>query len=203
MLAGLGLADAHRHALLRRGLTDDEIDRRGYRSLQKFQLRQAFGRLKQDYDEPALLRIPGFRERNGRIQFVNREGLLVPVRDRQGRVIAMKLRPDDGRDGAKYIWISSTDEGGPSPGSPPHVPLGTPAQADVVRLTEGELKADIAFALSGLPTIGISGVDQWKSALPILGAMGARIVHVAFDMDAWKKPGVAAALAACVKELIR
>ena len=33
--------------------------------------------------------------------------------------------------------------------------------------------------------------------------MGARIVHVAFDMDARTKPGVAAALAACVKELIR
>ena len=127
----------------------------------------------------------------------------MPVRDRQGRVIALKLRPDDGRDGPKYIWISSTDRGGPSPGSPPHVPLGTPAQADIVRLTEGELKADIAFALTGLPTIGISGVDQWKSALPILEAMGARVVHVAFDMDAWTKPGVAAALAACVKELIR
>jgi hypothetical protein len=203
LLGGLRLSDDHRRDLRRRGLADDEIDRRGYRSLQRFQLRQAMGRLKQDHDELALMRIPGFRERNGRVQFVDREGMLVPVRDREGRVIALKLRADDSRDGAKYTWISSSDQGGPSPGSPPHIPLGTPAPADTVRLTEGELKADIAFTLSGLPTIGTSGVDQWKSALPILEAMGAKVVLVAFDMDSRTKPGVAAALAACVKELIR
>ena len=33
--------------------------------------------------------------------------------------------------------------------------------------------------------------------------MGAKVVLVSFDMDAQTKPGVAAALAACVKELIR
>ena len=204
LLSELPLSDPHRADLRRRGLSDDAIDRLGYRSLRKFDLRQAVGRLKKEFDEPTLLRVPGFRVgHGGRVQFVDREGLLVPVRDAEGRIIALKLRPDDDRGGSKYVWISSSDQRGPSPGSPPHVPLGTPAQADTVRLTEGELKADIAFALTGLPTIGISGVDQWKSALPILEAMGATSVHVAFDMDARTKPGVAAALTACVKELIR
>ena len=61
LLAGLRLSDAHRADLRRRGLGDDEIDRRGYRSLRKFDLRQAVGRLKKEFDEPTLLRVPGFR----------------------------------------------------------------------------------------------------------------------------------------------
>jgi hypothetical protein len=203
LVAELTLCDEHRADLRRRGLADDGIDRRGYRTLRKFPVRQAVGRLKKEFEEATLLRVPGFRSRNGRLQFSDREGLLVPVRDLAGRIIALKVRADGGQAGAKYTWVSSADQGGPSPGSPPHVPLGTQAQAEAVRLTEGELKADIAFTLSGLPTVGISGVDQWKSALPVLQAMGAKVVHVAFDMDAQTKPGVAAALAACVRELIR
>jgi hypothetical protein len=203
LLAGLNLTDAHRQDLLRRGLSEDEIDRRGYRSLGKFEIRQALGRLKHEFDEAALLRVPGFRIHNGRLRFVDREGLLVPVRDTRGRIVALKLRADQTNNGAKYTYISSSDQGGPSPGSPPHIPLGTPAQADVVRVTEGELKADIAFARSGMPTIGVPGVDQWKSALPVLEAIGTKIVHIAIDQDARTKPGVAAALAALVKELIR
>ncbi len=203
LLAGLSLADAHRQDLQRRGLSDEQIGRRCYRSLGKYEIRQAMGRLKQELDNASLERVPGVRIRNGRLQFSDREGLLVPVRDAQNRIVALKLRADESSGGAKYTWISSSDQGGPSPGSPPHVPLGMPARAEVVRVTEGELKADIAFARSGMPTIGVPGVDQWKSCLPILEAMGARIVHVAFDMDAQTKPGVAAALAACVRELIR
>ena len=137
------------------------------------------------------------------VQFVDREGLLVPVRDTQGRVVALKLRRRRRRRRAEvHLDLQLRPREAP-PRLPPHVPLGTPAQAESVRLTEGELKADIAFALSGLPTIGVSGVDQWRVALPILEAMGAKVVHVAFDMDARTKPGVAAALSRLRQGLIR
>jgi hypothetical protein len=38
LLAGLNLTEAHHQDLRRRGLSDDEIDRRGYRSLRRFDL---------------------------------------------------------------------------------------------------------------------------------------------------------------------
>ena len=57
---------------------------------------------------------------------------------------------------------------GTSPGSPVHVPLGIVAPALVVRLTEGELKADVCTALDNTPTIGVPGVTQWRGALPRL-----------------------------------
>jgi hypothetical protein len=202
LLALLPLLDQHREDLRRRGLDDADIDRFGYKSLERFALNQAVGQLKGRIDEATLLRVPGFRRDRGRVRFVDIEGLLVPVRDLRGRIVALKVRRDDDRGGPKYVWVSSSDQGGPSPGSPPHVPLGTPTQATGVRLTEGELKGDIAWARSGLPTLGVSGVSNWRASLPILKAMGVQVVTLAFDADAWTRPGVARELVGCAQGLL-
>jgi hypothetical protein len=148
--------------------------------------------------------VPGFRRGNGRVRFVDAEGLLVPVRDLAGRIIALKLRHAAAAEGgSKYVWISSAAYGGPSPGSPPHVPLGTPTGAPEIRITEGELKADVAFVLSGLPTIGAPGVTNWRPCVAVAQAMGAGTVRVAFDQDSPPKPGVIKDLKACVEGLMR
>ena len=98
---------------------------------------------------------------------------------------------------------SRRETSGPSPGSPPHVPLGTPGQATNVRLTEGELKADICSELTQIPTLGVSGVANWASCMPLLSAMGVQQVNLAFDADAWTKPGVAHELLDCAAGLQR
>ena len=77
-----------------------------------------------------------------------------------------------------------------------HVPLGTPATAELVRLSEGELKSDVVQALTGLPTISAPGVGNWKPALAVLKEMSAKTVRLAFDADAFDKPSVARPLAA-------
>jgi hypothetical protein len=202
LLALLTLSDRHRGDLRRRGLGDGDIDRLGYRGLEKFAVNQAVGQLKGRFDEDQLLRVPGFLRRKGKVRFSDAEGLVVPVRDLDGRVIALKVRLDAADGGPKYVWASG-GAGGASCGSPPHVPLGTPARATTVRLTEGELKADVAFVLSGLPTLGAPGVAGWRACLPLLEAMGAAVVLVAFDADARTKPGVARDLAACLAGLAR
>ena len=71
-----------------------------------------------------------------------------------------------------------------------------------MRLTEGELKADICQALTGLPTLSVPGVGNWKPALDKLKAAGAKPVRLAFDADAADKPAVARPLAACADTLI-
>ena len=56
------------------------------------------------------------------------DGLLVPVRDPAGRIVAIKVRSaDPAGSGAKYYYLSSAKEDwpGPGPGDPLHVPLGT------------------------------------------------------------------------------
>jgi hypothetical protein len=204
LLAALPLAQRHRAALQRRGLSDGEIDRRGYASL-PVQGRARVARQLHERWGDAVLRVPGviIRERDGRryLSLAGPAGLLVPVRDLAGRVVALLVRRDgDDSAGPRYCYVSSTRHGGPGPGAPVHVPVGVVAPAEVVRLTEGALKADVATALCGVPTVGGAGL-AWRPALDVLPELGARTVRLALDADARDKAPVARALAACAEAL--
>jgi hypothetical protein len=184
------LNDTHRHNLRRRGLTDEQIDHREYRSLTFVKAKQAARKLQEQFGD-VLLTVPGFKTERGVITSVPLpSGILIPVRDPNGRVFAFQVRRDDGGNGGKYLWFSG---GETSSGTPAHVPLGV-AAADTVRVTEGPLKADIAFVLDGVPTIAVPGVASWPSALPVLQTLGAKVVRLAFDADLLVKRGVADAL---------
>jgi hypothetical protein len=199
LLAALPLTNAHRDALGQRGLHDDAINTRGYGSLPVRGRGRVASTLRERFGD-AVLRVPGFitREREGRryLTLAGNAGLIVPVRDTGGRVVALLTRKDEDGKGPKYTYLSSSKFGGPGPGSPVHVPLGVTAPAAVVRVTEGVLKADVAFAISGVPTIGIPGVNNWRSALPALRDLGAVAARLALDADAADNPAVARALAA-------
>jgi hypothetical protein len=201
LLALLHLSRPHRDALRRRGLSDEEIDRRGYRTLPV----RGRARLARDLREhlgDALLSVPGFVAKQGEggrpyLTIAGAAGLLVPVRDPAGRVVALLVRRDDAGDGrGKYLYLSSARHGGPGPGAPPHVPLGIQAPAETARITEGPLKADVAAALSGLPTVGAAGL-AWRPALDVLQALGCKTARLAFDADALDNAHVARALAEC------
>jgi hypothetical protein len=204
LLTRLKLTAPHRDNLRGRGLTDEVNDRNSYRTLPvqgrariAKELRERFG--------DALLQVPGFalKEKAGQryVTIAGAAGMLVPVRDLEGRIVALKVRRDDPGNGPKYLYVSSANQGGHGPGSPVHVPLGIAAPTDVVRLTEGELKSDLAFALTGLPTIGIPGAGNWRPALDIFKALAAKTVRLALDMDAKQKPEVARGLLTCAETL--
>jgi hypothetical protein len=205
LLARLALSEAHREALRRRGLSDEAIARAGYRTLPG-QGRPRIVRALRDYFGDQVLRVPGFVVKEGRsgryLTLRGPAGLAVPCRDREGRVVALKVRRDEAGEGTpRYVYVSSAGHGGPGPGSPVHVPLGTPAAAESARLTEGELKADVAQALTGTPTLSVPGVTNWRTALAALEALGVKTVRLAFDADCWDKPAVAQALSACAEAL--
>jgi hypothetical protein len=198
LLAALPLCRAHRDNLRGRGLADAEIDRRGYRTLPGQGRARTLREMRERFGD-VVLRVPGVvtRERDGRryLTLAGPAGLLIPARDVASRVVALLVRRE-GDGPAKYVWVSSTRDGGPGPGAPVHVPRGVAGPAEVVRVTEGALKADVAHALSGLPTVGLPGVTTWRPALPILRELGARTVRLALDADAKDKPPVARALGA-------
>jgi hypothetical protein len=205
LLARLPLSQAHREALRGRGLSDAEIDCRGYRTLTIRGRARLAGELREQLGD-ALLSVPGFHVKPGEggrpyVTVAGAAGLLLPVRDAGGRVVALLVRRDDAKDGGKYSYLSSAKHGGPGPGAPPHVPLGIVGPAATVRLTEGALKADIAFALSGLPTVGAAGL-AWRPALDALQALGCKTVRLAFDADCLDKPNVARALVACCEAAV-
>ncbi len=203
LLALLALSKVHRERLQRRGLPDAEIDHRLYRTL-PIQGRARVARELRERFGDALLSVPGFIAKvgdSGRpyVTIAGAAGLLVPVRDAAGRIVALLVRRDDAGDGGKYSYLSSAKVGGPGPGSPPHVPLAplgvTPCWR-TCRLTEGALKADIAYALSGLPTIGAAGL-AWGPALDVARLLHCDAVRLAFDADALDNQRVARAMYDC------
>jgi hypothetical protein len=207
LLDRLTLAKAHREALHGRGMADDTIERGSYRTLPGqgrprivLDLQKRFG--------DKLLRAPGFVFKEGRsgryLTLRGPAGLIIPCRDRGGRIVALKVRRDDvGEDSPRYCYISSAGHGGPGSGAPIHIPVGTPKTAELVRVTEGELKADIIQALTGLPTVSVPGVGSWRPALAVLKALGCKAVRLAFDADGWNNPTVARALSGCRDTLIK
>jgi hypothetical protein len=185
--------------LLRRGLSKEQIDRRGYALMTWGALNEAADELYRTVPKD-LVKVPGFY--SSRQLLLGRgvpmpmpaplEGLAIPVRDTKSRIIALQVRTGD--PDRKYVWFS----GRTSSGTPCHVPLGLPARCPVVRVTEGPLKADVTAVLDpeGVPTIGIAGVAAWRSALPVLAGLKVGVVGIAFDMDCWWKRQVFAQLQA-------
>ena len=143
-------------------------------------------------------------ERDGRRwwSLAGAAGLVIPGRTIDGHIASLKVRADVPGDGGKYSAVSSSKHGGPSPGAPAHVPLRS-GQSNTVRLTEGELKADVATALSGLLTISIPGVAMWRKALPVLQDIQAPRVLLAFDADWRTNPHVAQALGQAAVALVK
>src|SRR5262249_9875856 len=130
LLGRLTLGKAHREALHRRGLADEAIERAGYRTLPG----QGRPRIVRDLRErfgAGRLRVPGCGLKEGRsgryLTLRGPAGLIVPCRDRAGRIVAIKVRRDEpGEGGPRYVYCSSSGHGGPSPGAPVHWPAGAP-----------------------------------------------------------------------------
>jgi putative DNA primase/helicase len=199
LLDGLTLSDDHRANLRARGLSDEQIDARRYRSYPldgrdraRWLILAAIG--------PKANGVPGMGQRNRSLY--GPEGLLIPCHDTQGRIVGISIRRDSADAGSRYVWLSSKKHGGPSPGAPCHVPVGIPQPSPRARVTEGALKGDIAYSLSGLPTIGVAGVGNLKTLVDVLKQLGAETVVLSFDADAAENPAVARALCKAYKLLV-
>ena len=196
LLGCLDLSPDHRDALHKRGLSDADIERGEYKTLP-----DATGRiiktLRADLGDEVLLSVPGLL----RTKIAAPSGLLVPIRNVSGQIIALKVRLDKPTDGGKYLYLSSRKRGGPGPGSPVHVPAAVQGPCERVRITEGELKADVSTARSDVATIAFPGIDSWRKVLPVLQALQVKIGVASFDADATENPSVAKRLLECVETL--
>jgi Domain of unknown function (DUF3854) len=206
LLGSLTLSRAHRDNLRRRGLPDDEIDHRGYRSHPVSGRGQVARRLIEHFGVEVCSRVPGIsvRTQDGRRwwSLAGAAGLLVPIRGMDGRITAMMVRRDGADADLKYSFISSARHGGPEPLVGVHVPLHGWDPGGTVRLTEGALKSDVTTCLDGTLTLGLSAdVASWRQSLPMFLAMKVKTVMVAFDSDAGHNAHVARALSQAVRSL--
>ena len=192
----------HLDALFKRGLSAEEISRRGYRSLPPRTQVSLAGRVAKRFPVSTLLRVPGFFVNPRRqLSCCVLSGLLIPIRDADQRIAALVVRPDERlNNGGKILLCVVEKAFGAKPRMLPHVPLGVVRPCSTCRLTEGSLKADVATAISGLSTIGAPGM-AWRVCVPTLKALGCRTVRLAFDADASRNHHVGQALRRCFKAL--
>src|SRR4051794_9994028 len=85
------LWDWHRDKLIARGLSVAEIDRRQYRTVDHMAVRRIVGRF-----GTSVLAVPGFVESKGHVRLNAADGILIPVREVGGRIVALKVRRDFG-----------------------------------------------------------------------------------------------------------
>jgi hypothetical protein len=192
----MSLSPEHRKQLAERGLYDLAISRRGYRTMP---LRGRAAICRQIATQVGLGGVPGFfRKREGKCSWwtlAGSPGLLIPVRDVDGQLGAIRIRPDSPT-GPKYIWLSSCGrEDGTACPTCCHVarPLGSVTDPRLF-ITEGELKADIASDRLGAVVVSVPGVGSWRKGVNVVREMappGGEVV-VAFDMDARMNRHVAA-----------
>ena len=207
-LAALQLDAGDREALRARGLDDAAIAANGYRSL-GITGRSRIARAVVDaVGEHVAPGVPGLAwntgdDDRGWWTFKGSAGLLIPVRDLAGRIVALKVRRRDVEPGQqRYLYVTSARSGGPSAASAVHVPRAAlEMRHRPLVITEGELKADVSTALCGRPVVSLPGVGSWALALDVVDAWGAPDVAVAFDADARSNPNVARALVCLVDAL--
>ena len=139
-----------------------------------------------------LAGVPGFyHNKDGSWTLIQeKRGILVPVRDQNGKIQGLQVRRDNIKKG-KFRWISSVGkQDGCKAECWTHI-VGPPAPT--VLLTEGPLKADIINHLTGLTVIAVPGVNSLthlKEMLEYVQSKGTTRIMTVFDMDYLKNPHV-------------
>ena len=164
-------------------MKEADIERLGYRTTPVVGMSAIAKQLQSE--GLSLAGVPGFyRDKNGEWTFVHeKRGILIPVRDRIGRVQGLQIRRDN-VSRRKFRWVSSTEmEDGCRAEGWTHL---AGAVRSTILLTEGPMKADVIHALTGLTVLAVPGVNsltQLQMALEDLRNEGLVEIKTAFDMD--------------------
>lgn len=202
-LSHLSLSKKHHTDLMKRGLSEKEIETIGYKSYSLKSAIYAMNELvKAGVD---FTGIPGFYKQDGNWRVVKmKEGILIPYLDFQRRISDCQIRKDDElikkdseKKEPKCLWFSSADKNcGVAAPAAYHLSVDwvfgqgglSFRHKGSLYLTEGGMKGDISHIISGHPFISVPGVNAlieleklFKSGK--LQDMGIHTIYIAYDMD--------------------
>lgn len=183
LLDKLSLAADHKENLMNRGLTEQDVELLEYKTTPVVGMSAIAKQLQSDGLH--LAGVPGFyRDKSGAWTFIHeKRGILIPVRDRIGRIQGLQIRRDN-VSRRKFRWVSSTEmEDGCRAEGWTHL---AGAVQSTMLLTEGPMKADVIHALTGMTVLAVPGVNsltQLQMMLEDLRNEGLLEIKTAFDMD--------------------
>lgn len=191
LLSLLTLCPTHQASLKERGLTRDEIDWLGYRTTPTTRLRRIVTEL---LERGCVLDgVPGFYCQKDTGQWtldIRGSGIMLPDRNLNGQIEAIQVRLDKVYNQKFYNLTSIDQYYGTQSKCCPHY-VGVHEGDEVVCLTEGVMKADIAYSFalgtsyeSGF--VGLTGVpsySQFERALEELNSIGVVRINIMVDSD--------------------
>lgn len=200
LLNRLELTKEHEESLVARGLSPQEIKQFGYKSFPTKRKDIVQG-LVDEFGHDSLIRseVPGFYTNTiGGLELAGRSGIAIPLRDVDGKIHSIKIRIDRPSNPAtKYLLLSSNPApdrksglvrypSGAAAKAKIHYPLVRPKDCKTIRITEGELKADITSSLTDVYTISLPGISVWRQALDAIKIIKPDKILLAFDSDKGK-----------------
>ena len=221
MLNETVLGRKHKKALMKRGLSEEQINAFQFKSVPivgSYAIAQK-AIVESGIHSTSISRqynwgIPGFYGIGDNAHIIRMDsGILIPVRWWNGEISCFQVRYDDLPEDAtdkqrenfqRYKYFSSAGRKygiGCSDIENIHFvgfDYGSDTTPETVNLTEGALKADVASALSGdKPFIAVLGVNMQAripEVMEYLKEHGTKKINIMFDMDYQDKPEVAKAL---------
>ena len=201
----LTLSPKHReHLKSKRGLSDEQIKRLGYKSTPPFYL--CLKLTERLLEQGCTVQgVPGFyvnKEGKWTVNFSSiAAGIIIPARGVDGLLRGAQIRLDTPirdkndppeKEGTKYLWLASSSKNkGVTSGSPVHF-VGDPF-ARVIYVTEGLLKADVTHCLierSFIAVAGANNVSKLDPLFALLARNGTELIIEAQDMDKYRNEQV-------------
>jgi predicted P-loop ATPase len=162
----------HATMLMGSGISPEVVIARGYRTIR----------------DKSVLASLGFQVWQSRVP-----ALLIPLRNREGRVISVQIRPDRPRQDKTGKVVKYDTPMGAAHRVDFPTGIQFPGPEGEVWITEGAKKAD-ALASRGIYCLALPGVDTWSGTEAINDLKGVdwrgRTVVIAFDSDVATNPRV-------------
>ncbi|QDZ41577.1 hypothetical protein FRE64_16515 (plasmid) [Euhalothece natronophila Z-M001] len=168
ILSQLPLTDEHREKLKARGLSDQQIQAGGYRSVSKWQ----------KLETPVSPALAGVN-RYGRGLNNPCDGIVVPIPNQNGEYVALRFHDPNAQEtgNGKYTWLASNKQGCTQKDKETgEYPLAVYYPSEIqspnrVGLCEGlEWKPKIAAERLGYPVIGFAGVSFFPQSPQLLNS---------------------------------
>jgi len=192
LLKLLTLSSVHKENLLKRGLTEEEIERAEYKSTPVVGLKRITHIL---IERGCKLKgVPGFfvDSDNEWTIDIRGSGIMIPVRNDVGNIQGIQIRRDKGE--KKYYWFTSVEQNeGTSSVGYIHFSNMNLLKNNEIFLTEGGLKGDVASNLSQRAFMAIPGSTCYKlieQNIELLKWYGVKVIVNAMDMDRYTNEAV-------------
>ena len=190
LLGFAGLRDEHRENLAKRGIPENAMFRYASTPLPGTEIEICRNIMA---DGTRLEGVPGFfKLRSGDWTIVRQKnGIMIPVTDEMANVEGIQVRLDDVTE-RKYRWLSSSGyDYGTGAKAACHI-AGEPERS--MLLTEGPLKADIIYGLSGRSVIAVPGVNALSNLEECIDRLRQSVdlteIWICYDMDMYENPHV-------------